>query len=93
MFRTQSAFDFDPHGYLQHILAYGVGMFIGLKLPVKLTGSFVVFWGVLIEFVQYFIPYRSFNFFDIMANISGAVLVLLIYVSFFMHRSNGLAQR
>ncbi len=85
MFEAQGALDFDSHGYMQHILAYGVGMLIGLKLPVKLTGSFIIFWGILIEFIQYFIPYRSFNIFDIMANISGVGLVLLIY--FFFARS------
>ncbi len=36
-------------------------------------------YGILMEVVQYFLPYRSASFYDILANITGTVVALIIY--------------
>jgi len=40
---------------------------------------FLLFFGVLMEIGQYFIPYRSFEWYDIVANSTGAVASLYFF--------------
>ena len=47
--------------------------FIGFKRYVVLSISY----GIIIELIQYFLPYRSFSFYDIIANCIGAILFYL----------------
>ena len=82
IFVKQGSLDFDPHGYFQHFLAYGIGMYIGLKVNKNKTAMFIVLFGIFIEIIQYFLPYRSFNLFDILANLSGVIFILIIYSLF-----------
>jgi len=41
---------------------------------------YVVIFGAVIEFVQYYIPYRTFNPVDIFANFGGVVFGALLWV-------------
>lgn len=75
---TQGPLAFDKHGYFQHVLAYSVGMGIGCYVTIfnqkwKIL-LLVLLWGIGLELVQYWLPYRSFNVFDILANLSGMLL-------------------
>lgn len=42
----------------------------------------VVLFGVLIEFIQYYLPYRTFNPIDIFANVCGVVFGVLVWYIF-----------
>jgi len=46
--------------------------------------SFVIFLGILFEMMQIWLPHRSFNVFDILANFSGIMLIfggLFVFIS------------
>ena len=38
---------------------------------------YVVLFGVFIEFVQFFIPYRSADVFDVLADVIGGLIFIL----------------
>jgi len=69
---------FDPRGYWQHALAYGIGMFLmnfsNLFDEKWKSVGFVIFLGILFEMIQIWLPCRSFNVVDILANFSGIIL-------------------
>jgi hypothetical protein len=64
-----------------HALAYGVAMLLGLasfrrsKVPLFF---FLLFYGTLLEIVQIPLPTRSFNPFDILANVAGIFIALWV---------------
>ena len=41
------------------------------------TMVYVVLFGVFIEFVQFFIPYRSADVFDVLADVTGGLIFIL----------------
>lgn len=76
-----------------HLIAYGVlawFTFSGLKKDGRLnieTAYWAVFgvslYGIFLEFVQWaFFPYRYFELWDMVANITGACLSFIIFRSF-----------
>ncbi|MDW7679432.1 MAG: VanZ family protein [bacterium] len=73
--------EFDSRGYFQHALAYGTGTllicFAHLFDKKWKSVGLVMFWGILLETIQLWLPYRSFNVFDIVANLSGIMLFYL----------------
>jgi VanZ family protein len=71
---------------LNHLLAFIVFVFLisqSFKLNIKFIIFFSFIFAVFIEFVQYFLPYRSAEILDIFADMLGSViglfLLLLIY--------------
>jgi VanZ family protein len=44
--------------------------------------AYVLIFGVVIEFVQYYIPYRTFNPLDILANVCGVLFGVLLATLF-----------
>ena len=53
-------------------------------------GGIVFVSAVGVELIQIFVPYRTFNPMDMMANIFGAILTLIcIFVSHRLHRLHG----
>jgi len=44
------------------------------------VAAYVLIYGAAIEFVQYYIPYRTFNPVDIFANLCGVVFGVLIWI-------------
>ncbi len=60
-----------------HFIAYGVLMInVGLITLPKMKSFrngilFAVFYGVLMEVCQYFVPGRTFSFYDMLANAAG----------------------
>jgi|SRR3989344_2315735 len=67
-------------GFLPHLIAYFLLSFLifkstnSFKLAVFLSGTY----GFIIEIVQYFVPYRSFQVIDVVLNYFGSSLVLLL---------------
>ena len=69
-----TAYGFDKYGYRgKKIILYGI----------LLTG----FYGIFDEFHQYFVPGRFLEFFDIVADILGAFVGIVVYVKIF-NRNN-----
>jgi VanZ family protein len=77
--------------YLVHFFEYGFLVFLltlalGQKQPITLfwTGFTVIFlssgYGLLIEIIQFFIPYRSFSLGDFLANLAGSIAAYAIYI-------------
>ena len=62
-----------------HIIMYffctAAFYFIGIKRYVV----FSIAYGTIIELIQYFLPWRSFSFYDIIANCIGAILFYLTF--------------
>lgn len=71
-----------------HFIAYGVLMInIGLVTLPKMKSFrigiiFAICYGMLMEIGQYFVPGRTFSFYDMIANVSGVTLGILISILF-----------
>lgn len=72
--------------YFCHALLFSPWMSLR---PTKTFGTSILHWfmiGIFLagfsECIQYFLPYRSFNINDVMANIAGTTLGLLSYLFF-----------
>jgi VanZ family protein len=72
---------FDSHGYFKHALAYLVtatfGLF-GFRQTLRI-GLFVAVYGAFLEFVQLWVPDRTFNWWDMAFNVVGVVLAFVLW--------------
>jgi len=79
------------YGFINHLIAYFVlSSLLSLYLlkkriskPLFKAALLTGFYGFLIEMIQFFIPYRYFQFYDILTNFTGAFLVFIV---FFFHK-------
>lgn len=78
-------------GYLFHILAYGVFSFFALlyNIAYQRHSSFIILlfiavYSIILEVIQYFLPYRTFNLYDILAGLIGIAVGAVI---FFLYRN------
>ena len=79
----------------EHFIAYcclAVGLYLSrLGLPVILVIIISVGYSMLIEIIQYFLPYRMFDWWDMLANSLGAVvglfMILQVEKSFLKRRA------
>ena len=78
-----------PHltesGFFLHLFAYLILTILGyFAYPHRkfIIFSFVSLYSVFMEIVQIFIPYRSFNYWDIVANFTGILLFVLCLALF-----------
>ncbi len=81
-------------GYLWHTAVYAILIVISDKaFPGKtvLWSGVLIVYGVMLEVVQCFLPYRSFNWYDLFANIGGVLIgaFILVLYSAFTERSHG----
>lgn len=81
--RTELLFD-----KFVHFIMYGLtSIFFFRHLEVKITKTKAVFasivlasaYGAIMEFIQHFLPYRSFSLGDIAANTTGAIICCIVY--------------
>jgi glycopeptide antibiotics resistance protein len=78
-------------GYLFHILAYGVFCFFALLYNITYQRHslfimllFISIYSIILEVIQYFLPYRTFNLYDILASLIGVAVGVVFY---FLYRS------
>jgi len=78
-------------GYLFHILGYGVFCFFALLYNITYQRHslfimllFISIYSIILEVIQYFLPYRTFNLYDILASLIGVAVGV---VFFFLYRS------
>ena len=74
-------------GFVMHCIAYFVGVLLCCRAFDKKNISFVVWAGLLIflysvvlEVVQLYLPYRTFNVYDVVGNAGGVVLFVVSWV-------------
>ncbi len=72
-----------------HFLIYGITAILFLRFfyematahgfigPLSILSAFL--YGLLIEVIQNFLPYRSFSVMDIIANLAGATVFVFLY--------------
>ena len=51
-----------------------------------LSGFFIFLYSVALEAIQFFLPYRTFNFYDVVANGVGVVLFVVVRIETFAKR-------
>jgi hypothetical protein len=75
-------------GFVVHGFAYFVGMLlclIGFNMKsiysVLRAGFLILLYSVVLEFVQVYLPRRTFNVYDIAANGAGILLFVLIWIT------------
>ncbi len=73
-------------GYLFHILAYGVFCFFALiynityqRHSLLIILLFISVYSIILEAIQYFLPYRTFNLYDILASLIGVAVGVVFY--------------
>ena len=74
------SFDADKiiHAIVYFFLTY-LGLFSRFKIS-KLTLSLLIFFfGLFIEIIHFFHPYRFFEYFDLLANLIGVTIAQLVY--------------
>ncbi len=78
-------------GYLYHILAYGLFCFFALLYNITYQRHslliillFISVYSIILEAIQYFLPYRTFNLYDILASLIGIAVGAVL---FFLYRS------
>ena len=74
-------FEFIPLDKVGHFSMYFLlGALILLAYPKNRKALFLgVIYGALMEIFQYFIPYRSFELMDMLANTSGIIAALTLF--------------
>ena len=80
---------FDKQQYILHFISYSLGatlVLIFVSSKELLWLSVIVIWSFVTEFVQLFVPSRSFNVLDITANLAGIGFVYVMYLIFFKRR-------
>ena len=80
-------------GFVVHGVAYFVGIFLCYFAFDKKNISFVVWAGLLIflfsvvlEVVQFYLPYRTFNWHDVVGNACGVLFFVVVWMFFISHR-------
>jgi len=75
-------------GFVMHCFAYFVGMLLCYLAFDRKNISFVLWTGVLVllasvvlEGVQFYLPYRTFNVYDVVANGVGILLFVFIHIT------------
>ena len=65
-----------------HVIMYFFCTFAFFKLKVQNFLGFAILYGIFIEIIQYFLPWRSFSINDIIANLIGSFLFYLFFRKF-----------
>lgn len=83
------SFDLSSGGTLFHILAYALLSLLGMinaELQINRfpfwTSGLILIYGSILELIQYFLPYRTFNPYDLLANIIGVSIGCILFFSF-----------
>jgi VanZ family protein len=70
-----------------HLYAYIALSFIGFLTYRKnnqfnILSIYLIFLSILLEVLQYFVPYRSFEFSDLFGNLAGVIIAIIIFYFF-----------
>ena len=80
-------------GFVMHGVAYFVGTllcflaFDAKNVPFAVwTGLLIFLYSVALEVIQFYLPYRTFNVYDVVANVSGILGFVVVWILFISHR-------
>ena len=79
---SDNAFHFFGFGVLAWLLCYGYHRAKLSRMPYVRAGFFTLAYGLFIEFVQIFLPYRSFSMKDFAVDAAGIVVGLFGFYIF-----------
>lgn len=74
---------FSMYALLTFVIAFDYSHFMKRRLNCMnciITPLIATLFGVLMECIQYFLPYRSFSLWDMLANTLGAILGIMIFI-------------
>jgi len=81
-----SSYKLTSSGFFLHLFSFFMAAFLCSKAFSKvsfnfiLTSGIVIFiYSILLEIIQVFLPYRTFNYYDILANFVGVALGTIIF--------------
>ena len=66
------------HGLIYFYLTF-IGLLSKFKIKDISIASLIFLFGFIIEIIHYFHPYRYFEYFDLLANLIGVTIALLIF--------------
>jgi len=75
-----------PHltesGFFMHVLAYFTALWLGLSAfhSRQKVFYFLLFYSSFLEYMQVFLPFRNFNYWDICANVLGLMLATAVTI-------------
>jgi len=89
--KITNSFDLFSGGYIFHILAYAVLCLLGMfnaelylkEFHARILGLILIY-GAILELTQYFLPYRTFNPRDILANLIGVAIGCLLFAAYLL---------
>ncbi|MFH1768970.1 MAG: VanZ family protein [Candidatus Omnitrophota bacterium] len=69
------------HFFMYFFLACLSGRaFVNMAGWVRISFIYAFSWGIIMELIQYYLPYRSFEWKDILSNLLGCILGIYLYV-------------
>ena len=82
-----TSYKLTSSGFFLHFFSFFIAAFLCSKAftqdsinSVLLSGVLIFLYSILLEVIQIFLPYRTFNYYDIMANFVGISLGMIIFV-------------
>jgi len=82
-----TSYKFTSSGFFLHLLSFFIAALLYFKafkhgsFNFVLTSGILIFlYSMLLEIFQVFLPYRTFNYYDILANFVGINLGIIIFV-------------
>ncbi|UCG34943.1 MAG: VanZ family protein [Candidatus Omnitrophota bacterium] len=78
---------------LLHFIMYGVLAFSVLNVslrkemfyPAIFSFSYAFFLGLILEFIQFFLPYRAFQWQDVISNFAGSLVGVVLGIKILRH--------
>ncbi len=84
-----TSYKLTTSGFFIHLFSYFIATLLCSKAFRKVSFNFILtsvviisLYGILLEVVQLFLPYRTFNYYDILANFVGIALGTAIFVTY-----------
>jgi len=81
-----TSYKLTSSGFFIHLFSFFIAAFLCSKAFkqgsinfVLLSGILIFLYSILLEAVQVFLPYRTFNYYDILANFVGVALGTIIF--------------
>jgi len=77
-------------GMEKHLIAYFIAALLFYCVYrrddiifILLSGFILFLYGMVLEVMQFFLPYRTFNIIDVAANVSGIILFVVMWSLYF----------
>jgi VanZ family protein len=79
--------NFTTSGVEKHIMGYFIAALLfhyafrrDYFFSILISGCYIFFYSLLLEIIQFYLPYRSYNTTDLLANAVGIILFIFIWI-------------